>query len=317
MSRQPNTNRSVEELMALDGPQFLGQAYLTLLGRPVDPEGFRHYEALVRSGNGKLQVLADLSASSEGRAVGAEVIGLSGRLAAHRPHAIPADWSVDDLLRLHELAFVESAYVAMVGSSPDEIATKHYLSRLRSGHHKIQLLSEMRRAGASNGYRPALRGLETALGRLNSGLFPVALDADELLDLNDAAFVDCAYKTLLRRSADPGGFNNYLHRLRSGRSKLGLVRDLLASAEGRAQNVVLPGLPLKLARYAKATNFWFGWLYRAATGIEADTSVERRLRAIESRLTLHLTGDAAPAAENRDAVREVDMLLRELGSTGK
>jgi len=314
MIAQPITQLRAEELLQLDGPRFLSQAYLTLLGRPVDPEGFRHYEALARSDNGKLQVLADLSASTEGRALGVEVIGLGSRLAAHRSQVLPADWTVDDLLLLQELAFVESAHMALVGVSPDETATKHYLSCLRSGQHKIQLLAEMGRTASSSGYRTTLKGLEAALGRLNSGLFPVALSADELLDLNDAAFIDCAYKTLLRRNADPGGFNNYLQRLRSGRSKLGIVRDLLSSPEGRTKNVVLQGLALRLARYNKATNPCFGWLYRAAFGIEAETSVERRLRAIESRLALQTTLNVATTADTHDAVREVDMLLRELGA---
>lgn len=311
----PN-HRSVDELLALEGPQFIGQAYLTLMGRAVDPEGFRHYDSQVRSGMSKLQVLSELRASSEGQAFGADVAGLGAKLVAPRPMAVPADWSVDDVLRLNGVTFIELAHVAIVGRIPGDATMRSYLAKLRAGHHKIQLLEEMRKCAVGESHRPTLRGLDTALKRLDGGLFPVALTADELLELDDGSFIDCAYKTLLRRSPDPGGFDAYLQRLRAGRSKLGIVRDLSISSEGRAQNVVLPGLALKLGRYASATSPWYGWAYRAVTGAEAETSVERRLRSIESHM---LRKEASPASTPTDpgvSVEEIEALLSGMSTAG-
>ena len=65
-----NLINQLKQILALDGPEFLGQAYLLVLGRPVDPEGFRNYEALLRAGRSKLSILAELRASQEGRAFG-------------------------------------------------------------------------------------------------------------------------------------------------------------------------------------------------------------------------------------------------------
>jgi Domain of unknown function (DUF4214) len=311
----PN-HRSIDELLALEGPKFIGQAYLTLMGRAVDPEGFRHYDSQVRAGMSKLQVLSELRASSEGQAFGADVAGLGAKLVAPRPMAVPADWSVDNVLRLHGVTFIELAHVAIVGRSPDEATTGRYLAKLRAGHHKIQLLEEMRQCGIGESHRPTLRGLDAALKRLDGGLFPVALNAEELLELEDGSFIDCAYKTLLRRSPDPGGFDAYLQRLRAGRSKLGIVHDLSMSSEGRTQKVVLPGLALKLGRYARATNPGYGWAYRAVTGVEAETAVERRLRSIESHLLRSVASPATTAADLLVSVEEVEALLSGVSTAG-
>lgn len=311
-----SSHRSVDELLALEGPQFIGQAYLTVMGRAVDPEGFRHYDSQVRSGMSKIQVLSELRASSEGQAFGADVAGLGAKLVAQRPMAVPADWSVDNVLRLHGVSFIELAHVAIVGRSPDEATTRRYLAKLRAGHHKIQLLEDMRRSAIGGSHRPILRGLDTALARLDGGLFPVALSADELLELDDGSFIDCAYKTLLRRSPDPGGFDAYLQRLRAGRSKLGIVQDLSMSAEGRAQKVIVPGLALRLGRYARATSPWYGWFYRAVTGFEAETAVERRLRSIESHLLRSSAFPPSTTADPRVSVEEVEALLSGMSTAG-
>ncbi|WP_206127743.1 glycosyltransferase [Burkholderia sp. Ac-20379] len=71
-------------LLALDGRRFIEQAYHTLLGRPADPEGFRHYSVMLTRSAGKLRVLSDLRQSEEGRRYAAAVYGLDESIERHR-----------------------------------------------------------------------------------------------------------------------------------------------------------------------------------------------------------------------------------------
>lgn len=56
-----------------------------------------------------------------------------------------------------------------------------------------------------------------------------------MFDLIDEFFVGAAYRRVLGRPADPAGYRAYLHRLRTGLSRTGLLAELLASAEARAR----------------------------------------------------------------------------------
>ncbi|AJK45175.1 glycosyltransferase [Burkholderia plantarii] len=77
---------TVDMLLALDGRQFIEQAYQTLLGRAPDAGGFLHYSAMLTRSAGKLRVLADLRQSDEGLRYAAAVHGLDERIARHRRH---------------------------------------------------------------------------------------------------------------------------------------------------------------------------------------------------------------------------------------
>ena len=63
-----------------------------------------------------------------------------------------------------------------------------------------------------------------------------------LLNLHDARFVRAAYQCILHRPADPGGFSNYLARVRSGVPKPQIVQELALSEEGRRASPALSGL---------------------------------------------------------------------------
>ena len=58
---------SLADLYALDDEDFIQAAYHTFLGRDADPEGFRHYLALLRDGVSKSAVAAGLRYSRAGR----------------------------------------------------------------------------------------------------------------------------------------------------------------------------------------------------------------------------------------------------------
>jgi SAM-dependent methyltransferase len=65
---------------------------------------------------------------------------------------------------------------------------------------------------------------------------------NDLLCYHDQAFVNAAYRTLLRRSPDEGGYLHYLNMLRKGCAKVDILGRLRYSKEGRAAGIKMSGL---------------------------------------------------------------------------
>lgn len=78
------------------------------------------------------------------------------------------------------------------------------------------------------GITPAVRGLEAPA---ISETADAAHTLDELLSCHDRRFVLCAFRTLLDRTPDPEGLNYYLGRLRTGFSKILILKQLRDSEE--------------------------------------------------------------------------------------
>jgi len=229
MSAHPDTPQDpLKRVLALEGPEFLGQAYLLLLGRPIDPDGFRNYDAQLRSGTSKLSILAELHASPEGRAYGVDI---------------------QDLLPL-------------LAQAPNAIA--------------------------------------------------VANDIHELLALDDVAFINCAYRTLLRRTPDGVGLDHYLKLIRSGAHRMRIVCSLYFSAEGRAVAPRVHGLRRALCQYWFASSWLTGWWYRPIMQVEGDTPFERRLRAIENAVMRMAREREKESSDLDSAVDDVARLLNAL-----
>ena len=223
---QPPSSR-LKAILSLDGAEFLGEAYLLMLGRPADPEGFRNYSARLRSGASKLSIAAELHASPEGRAYGANVPDLSALL-------------------------------------------------------------EQR--------------------------LPAATDIDELLAFDDLAFIDCAYRSLLKRAPDAVGLSHYLKLIRSGAAKMRVVSKLVFSAEGRKAAPSLRGLRRSILNYWLASNRLTGWWYRPIAQVEGDTPLECRLRAVENALRRMTQDRERESSELDAAVDDVAHLLKALAN---
>ncbi len=71
---------------------------------------------------------------------------------------------------------------------------------------------------------------------------PTIRHIDELLELQDAVFVEAAYQVVLGRAPDPAGAEFYLKRLQSGIEKLRILREMRRSPEGRSRAVRVAGL---------------------------------------------------------------------------
>ncbi len=92
---------SVRDLLALEDEAFVRSAYLTLLGREPDQEGFTHYVTLTRAGEDKSRIVAILASSDEGMLCRGKLLGLDALM--HQYPLIPAPWPQRALLRLTRL----------------------------------------------------------------------------------------------------------------------------------------------------------------------------------------------------------------------
>jgi hypothetical protein len=302
----------LRQILTLDGPEFLGQAYLLMLGRPIDPDGFRNYVAQMSAGKSKLSILAELRASQEGLAHGANTPDPL-MLLAQAPYAtgLPAA-SIQDLLRQSGSAFIDYGFVSIVGRIPNDEVRRRYIAKLNAGADKLQILGEIFEENGGATSTPLSMGLEEAVGKLRGGLYPIAANIGELLALDDIAFIDCAYKTLLKRGPDALGAAHYLRLIRSGSSKMRIVTRLYFSAEKRKEASSLPGLKGGILKYWLASSPLTGWWFRPIAQIEGDTPIERRVRAMENALMRMAEERERESNDMEFAVDDVALVLKAL-----
>jgi hypothetical protein len=74
---------SFDELIDLGDADFVRQAYLKVLNRPVDADGLSNYVRQLRRGRRKFEILCELAESEEGHAKGASQAGIADALALH------------------------------------------------------------------------------------------------------------------------------------------------------------------------------------------------------------------------------------------
>ncbi len=127
----------------------------------------------------------------------------------------------------------------------------------------------------------------------------------DFLRFDDADFVDVAYQTLLRRSAEPEGRQDYLNALRSGAiSKVEILGLIRFSEEGRRQAVHVDGLllPYKLHRWRHVRVI--GWFLGMAMAVIRLPRLAWRLQGMEA-------SAAREAHELGRMLNQVDDALRE------
>lgn len=93
--------KHVNDLLRLDGSAFVSAAYLALLGREADPDGFNHYSKLLFNEHGKFDIIDQLTRSKEARAKGLTLIGLKTVLASHKRET---HWLWGSLIRNRSIA---------------------------------------------------------------------------------------------------------------------------------------------------------------------------------------------------------------------
>jgi len=110
----------------------------------------------------------------------------------------------------------------------------------------------------------------------------LAQSAQELLSLQDESFVRAAYQSILRRPADPGGFEHYVAQVRQGTAKEVIVAGLARSPEGRSRPRELPGLK-ELLRRNPSVRYLLQRLLRRV-GLSFGQSIAAQLRQIDNSL---------------------------------
>ena len=84
--------------------------------------------------------------------------------------------------------------------------------------------------------------LDTIMPSYAIGTHAHCLSVDQLMELQDGAFVAEAYEVLLGRAVDPDGMRNYTSRLREGDSKAKVIAQIAESAEAKQRCINLTGL---------------------------------------------------------------------------
>lgn len=178
-------------MMQLDDEGFVRQAYLRLLGRAADPEGFEAYMEQLRHGMPRADVYHDLAMSAEGQKYEARRHALRSSLTVVRstlrqqpalrggtsPQWLPAvqapSWDmatpvvahVNALLDLEGVAFVKAAYLALLGREVDEAGGINYVQRQRDGWSKMSMVKGLALSDEGRAFGNKLPGLSAALGR--------------------------------------------------------------------------------------------------------------------------------------------------------
>lgn len=93
------THDHLRELLVHHDEQFVNNAFQSILGRTPDANGLEHYLTMLRAGQNKITILVDIKLSTEGRAAGHRVAGLSATSWLHRLRHLPVvKWIVDMLM---------------------------------------------------------------------------------------------------------------------------------------------------------------------------------------------------------------------------
>ncbi len=293
---------ALRALLVEEGDEFIEAAYMALLGRRPDAVGGPSYLRALRGGTPKLAILYELYSSDESRRLGIEVPGLAAALAregigedAGAARAAAAIQSAEQLLVIEDPdTFLKTAYRVLLKRPADLAGVASYKERMRDGTSRTRILHELFSSDERARLGSQLPGLREAFRREGLALAdggaaraePVrpAQSLPQLVALRGAAFVECAYVTLLKRPPDEGELYRQAARLREGDSKLQLLDELAAAPQAAAAVRELAGLPEALGRRRRARLPVIGAVVRMLGDVEGDSQLERRARAGEERV---------------------------------
>ncbi|MCW2349284.1 MULTISPECIES: glycosyltransferase [unclassified Sphingobium] len=216
--------------------------------------------------------------------------------------------SADALLSLSDDAFIDAAYMALMGRKADQTGKYFYTQFLEFGGDKIDVIAQIARSKEARDFNANIAGLKKILWisklnglpvtpryfkkrrllakRMESSIIlarvgeslPEISSVYDILELYDQTFVNAAFESVLGRPADVKGMRHYLFLLRSGVDRRQLLADLSNSKEGREYNASLPGLKAEIRP--------FNGLRRATTALKSrlnrSKSQATRIAAIEN-----------------------------------
>jgi hypothetical protein len=161
--------QSVDDLLGLDGVEFVRAAYRSVLGREADPAGLHDYATRLGAGAPKRQLIADLRCDPEGESFNAPLAGLDELVRQVQATAAGggAPQSLDDLLVLQGEQFVHAAYMVLFKREPDPQGLARYTELLRSGLSTMYVLKALSEAPEAREKSVRLDGLSGALKSYN------------------------------------------------------------------------------------------------------------------------------------------------------
>lgn len=265
------------ELQNLDDQSFLGKAYIALMGRPVDPTGFRDYMIRMGSGTTQEQVWRELSTSGEAQRHAART---RAGLAAGTTHVK----SVADLLALEGSAFLQHAYAALLGRDVDATGLRDYGARLAAGESKARIIVDIYLDPEGQAYLARIEGLQDLVRHLQAFGSRKRRALDDLMQLHDDDFVRAAYRLCTGQEPRREVVLTHIACLSEGLSRMFVLKQIVANG-GKNASRAIPGLECALKEYQRANRATLtGWYLRAVRGIESDVPSERRRRAVLYRL---------------------------------
>jgi glycosyltransferase involved in cell wall biosynthesis len=159
---------SIETMLSQAPDSFVSRTYQMILGREPDPSGLEHYRSRLRQGSSRLQIIADLRLSEEGRRFNAVLPGLDKEIRPYKLQRLPViglimsllgiraeknatartnmmqtDIQVADgnnLFSLRNKEFVYSVFKIFLGRNPEPSAVAHYTKILKKKRARTVLL---------------------------------------------------------------------------------------------------------------------------------------------------------------------------------
>jgi hypothetical protein len=264
-----------EHLRGVEHRAFLAGAYLELMGRPIDPTGFRDYMGRLGDGADRDLIWEELASSEECR-------NHALRRSALQPVTSPTVIRhVDDLLALEREHFVRAIYRELLGREADPTGLRDYVARLDRGDAKYRIIADICEDPEGKAYGARLPGLDLLIAQ-DTLARRGAATAEDLLRIEDRRFLSVAAHVLLGRQLQPNEQVLYDGYLDDGMAREFVLQRMQDSPDAAGRRV--PGLAKVIRRYEQANRrTWRGWYYRNVLGIESDFPLERRVRALARR----------------------------------
>ena len=214
---------SVEELAALHDESFIHAAYLAVLQRAPDPDGWVYYLNRLRKGIDKLEILSQLRRSTEGKLQNPKIPDLDESIQAftrRKPSALKAMFLRRSIVDAQRMNALENQFQRLTHQSERRFD---------------QVDSAL--AGLSQAPREQVQVSMAATIVKDSGYG--GLDAwrvaETLMQLNGPDFIDRLFGIALGRSADEHESAHYLHLLGLSVSKLHVITLLFSSSECKSR----------------------------------------------------------------------------------
>jgi hypothetical protein len=234
------------ELLQGNDREFVSAAYQALLGRKADDDGLATYTSLLLDGKSRVEVLIALRCSKEGKTYAADVAGLD------------AATSFVELLAHSDNTFICCTFQTLLLRPIDTNACLSYGQQLRNSVPRLLLLSDIRNSVECKSKDAVALEME-GIAKLDQSAFTskfrssAAISSDstdesvpappvspvKLMNWGDRHFIHGLYQILLAREADAVELKKHETRLKSGASRLDIIRTVIESDERHLRRTML------------------------------------------------------------------------------